>query len=195
MSYSSVDNWPEVKQTSDSPPHKATVEDSLGRLADILSQTKLQDNLSLTEPETFSGDFLHYPVCLKWFETIIEGQTKEVSQRLYYLRWYTSGEPKEASGLLLLDAAEAYKQGKKILADRFSNPFIVADAYRKKINEWPKIPPNDGASLRKFSDFLIHCQTAASTIKYLNVLDDPDENQRMVRKLRHVGGPKIPKNP
>lgn len=38
-------------------------------------------------------------------------------------------------------------------------------------------------SLRKFSDFLIHCQTATNTVKYLKVLDDPDENQRIVRKL------------
>lgn len=173
----------EAKQSSDSP-HKTTVEDPITRLADVLCQRRLQDTLPLPEPEVFSGDFLHYPVWLKSFETIIEGQTKEVSQRLYYLGRYTTGEPKEAiSGLLLLDSAEAYKQAKKILSDRFGNPFVVADAYRKKINEWPKILPNDGASLRKFSDFLIHCQTAAKTIKYLKVLDDPDENQRMVRKL------------
>jgi len=127
---------------------------------------------------------LHYPVWLKSFETIIEGQTEKVSQRLYYLGKYTTGEPKEAiSGLLLLETEEAYKQARKILSDRFGNPFLVADAYRKKINEWPKIPPNDGTSLRKFSDFLIHCQTATNTMKYLKVLDDPDENQRMVRKL------------
>lgn len=31
--------------------------------------------------------------------------------------------------------------------------------------------------------FLIHCKTAANTVKYLKVLDDADENQRMVRKL------------
>lgn len=103
---------------------------------------------------------------------------------MYYLGKYTAGEPKEAiSGLLLLETAEAYKQAKKILSDRFGNPFLIADAYRKKINEWPKIPPNDGISLRKFSDFLIHCHTAMNSVKYLNVLDDPDENQRMVRKL------------
>ena len=170
-------------KTSDSPC-KSTVEDPLTRLADILSQRRLQDTLPLPEPEIFSGDLLHYPEWLKSFETIIEGQTEKVSQRLYYLGKYTTGEPKEAiSGLLLLETEDAYKQARKILSDRFGNPFLVADAYRKKINEWPKIPPNDGTSLRKFSDFLIHCQTATNTMKYLKVLDDPDENQRMVRKL------------
>ena len=172
----------EFVQKSD-PPNTLIVEDSITRLADILSQRRLQDSLPLPEPEVFSGDLLQYPVWLKSFETIIERQTDKVSQRLYYLGKYTAGEPKEAiSGLLLLETAEAYKQAKKILSDRFGHPFLVADAYRKKINEWPKIPPNDGTSLRKFSDFLIHCQTAMDTVRYLDILDDPDENQRIVRK-------------
>ena len=163
---------------------KSTVEDPLTRLADILSQRWLQDSLPLRKPEIFSGDLLHYPVWLKSFETIIEGQTEKVSQRLYYLGKYTTGEPKEViSGFLLLETEDAYKQARKILSDRFGNPFLVADAYRKKINEWPKIPPNDGTSLREFSDFRIHCRTATNTVKYLKVLDDPDENQRMVHKL------------
>ena len=108
-----------------------------------------------------------------------------MSQRLYYLEKYTTGEPMEAiSGFLLLETSDAYKQAKKILSDRYGNPFLVAEAYRKKINEWPKISPNGGTSLCKFSDFLIHCQTAMNTLRYLKVLNDPDENQRMVRKLR-----------
>lgn len=102
---------------------------------------------------------------------------------MYYLGKYTAGEPREAiSGLLLLETSDAYLWAKKILADRFGNPFFVADAYRKKISERLKIPPNDDPSLRRFSDFLIHCQTATRTIKYLKSLDDPEENQKMVGK-------------
>jgi len=106
-----------------------------------------------------------------------------VTQRFYYLGKYTAGEPREAiSGLLLLETSDAYLRAKKILADRFGNPFFVADVYRKKISERPKIPPNHGPSLRRFSDFLILCQTATKTIKYLKSLDDPEENQKMVDK-------------
>ena len=173
----------EVRQTSNSPD-KLTVKDSLSRLANVLSQRRLQDTLPLPEPEIFSGDLLHYPVWLKSFETIIEGQTDEVLQRLYYLGKYTAGEPKEAvSGPLLLETEDAYKKARKILSDWLGNPFLVADACREKINEWPKIPPDDGTSLRKLSDFLTYCQKATSTMKYLNVLNDPDENQRKARKL------------
>ena len=111
-------------KTSDSS-HKSTVEDPLTRLADILSQQQLQDSLLLPEPEIFNCNLLHYPVWLKSFETIIEGQTEKVSQRLYTKGEYTKGEPKEAiSGLLLLETEDEYKQARKILSDRFGNPFL-----------------------------------------------------------------------
>jgi len=65
--------------------------------------------------------------------------------------------------------------------------FLIADAYRKKINEWPRVQPNDGVTLRKYSDFLLHCQAAAKKIHHLKILDDPDENQKMAKKLpRHL---------
>lgn len=89
------------------------------------------------------------------------------------------------SGLLPLDTEEAYTKAKQILASRFGNSFLVSDAYRKKIAEWPKILPNDGPGLRRFSDFLEHCNTAMNKIHLLNVLNDPDENKKMLRKLPH----------
>lgn len=110
--------------------------------------------------------------------------TASAPQRLYYLGKYTAGEAKEAiSGFLTLESAEAYSQARKVLAYRFVNPFLVADAYRKKIKNWPIIPPDDSTSLRKFSDFLLHCQTAMKELKYLNALNEPEENHRILRKL------------
>ena len=64
-----------------------------------------------------------------------------------------------------------------------SDRFLVADSYRKKVNEWPKIPPNDGASLRRFSIFLLCFVTAIKEIKYLKARHDPNENQKMAHKL------------
>ena len=158
--------------------------DALNWLADLLTQRQARELLPLPEPETFRGDLLHYPTWQKSFDTIIEKRTDNSSQHLYYLGKYTTGEAKEAvRSFLSLDSTEAYTEARKILAERYGNAFLVADAYRKRINEWPTIPPNDGLSLRKFSDFLLHCQTATKEIKYLKVLDDPDENKKMLRKL------------
>ena len=75
-----------------------------------LSQGRLQDTLPLPELEIFSGYLLYYPVWLRSFETIIEGQTEKVSQRLHYLGKYMIGETKEViSGFLLLEIENTYK--------------------------------------------------------------------------------------
>ena len=60
---------------------------------------------------------------------------------------------------------------------------VVADSYRKRINEWPQIKYGDGKALRKFSDFLLHCETSMATISYLKILDDAEEHKKILRKL------------
>ena len=175
---------------SDSPtgsvnsPKMTGDENVITKLADVLTQRHDRDSLPRPEPEVFKGDLLRYPMWIKSFETFIERKTKDPSERLYYLSKFTTDEAKEAvSGLLPLDSEEAYIEAKKILKSRFGDPFLVSNAYRRKISEWPRILPKDGPGLRRFSDFLQHCYTAMHSIKYLEVLNDPEENQRMLRKL------------
>ena len=109
-----------------------------------MTKRHAHEQLPLLEPETFNGDLFHYPTWKKSFDTIVERRTDSPSQRLYYLGRYTTGEAKEAiRGLLALDSEHAYREARKILSDRFGNRFLVANAYRKKINEWPKIQPNE----------------------------------------------------
>ena len=130
----------------------------LERLADLMTQRHTCNSLPLPEPEMFHGDVLHYPLWKKSFDTIVVKGTDSPSQRLYYLGRYISGEAKEAvSGLLTLEGEDAYQEARRVLDERYGNPFLVANAYKRKIREWRTIPPNDGTKLRKFSDFLGHC--------------------------------------
>ena len=167
-----------------STPELTGVGKVITKLADLLTQRQDKDSLPRPEPEVFNGDLLRYPLWIKSFETFIERKTKDPSERLYYLGKFTADEAKDSiNGLLPLDSEEAYVEAKRILASRFGNPFLVSNAYRKKINDWPRILPNDGPGLRRFSDFLQHRNTAMHSIKYLGVLNDPEENQRMLKKL------------
>ena len=162
----------------------ATYEDPFSRLADLLVERQDHNKLPCPQPEVFSGDFLQYPIWIKPFETFIDGKTKSSAERLYYLSKFTSGEAKESiCGLLSLNSEEVYVRAKKILVSRFGNAFLVSNAYRKKIESWPKIAPNDSLGLRRFSDFIQHCKTAMNSIQYLNVLNDPEENQKILNKL------------
>ena len=166
-----------------SPPKLTGDENVITKLADVLTQQQDRDSLPCPEPEVFKGDLLRYPMWIKSFETFIERKTKDPSERLYYLSKFTAGKAKEAiSGLLPLDSEEAYIEAKKTLASRFGDPFLVSNAYRRN-SEWPRILLKDGPGLRRFSDFLQHCYTAMHSIKYLEVLNDPEGNQKMLRKL------------
>jgi hypothetical protein len=64
------------------------------------------------------------------------------------------------------------------LRNRFGNKFQVAEAYRKRIK------PGEGKELRKFSDFLNSCLNAMESTRHLAVLDNPEENRSIVRRLQ-----------
>ena len=153
--------------------------ETLERLANLLSQKNSWELLPLPELEIFRGDLIYYPTWQKLFDAIIERETDSNSHRLFYFGKYTAGDDEEAiSGLITLDNSQA----RNILKGRIGNPIVVAEAYRKKVNEWPMIPTNH-LSLRRFCDFIVHCQAAMKEIKYVTVFNDPDENQKMVCKL------------
>ena len=154
-----IDRPSDFVQTSEPNSHPYSMRtreaDSLSRLADLLSERQIKDKLPLPEPEMFRGDLMHFLRWLKSFETIVEGQTKSNSERLFYIGKYTAGEAKEAiSGYLCQDNTEAFQEAKNVPKKRFGNPFLVANSFKKKISDWPKVLFNDGIALRKYSDFL-----------------------------------------
>ncbi len=85
---------------------------------------------------------------------------------------------------MLLDGDDAYEKAKRQLSKRFGNSFAVASAFRKRLDGWPQVPPNDGHGLRKFADLLVQCEKAMQRISSLKVLDEDQENHlKMVSKL------------
>ncbi len=105
-------------------------------------------------------------------------------EKLFYLEKYLSGEAKGiCEGLFLVGTGTAYQQARKLLEERYGAPHIVADAFRDKLDSWPKIQPKDGASLQKLADFLNHCLAVAKTMSALSILDDERENRKLLHKL------------
>ena len=86
-------------------------------------------------------------------------------------------------GFMLLDGDDAYEKAKKQLSKWFGNSFAVASAFRKRLDGWPQVAPSDGLNLRKFADLLVQCEKAMQKISTLKVLDDNQENLKMVSKL------------
>ena len=57
---------------------------------------------------------------------------------------------------------------------------MIANAFRDKLDRWPKIASRDGTAMRKFADFLKQCTTAMG---YMRCLDDDRENRKLLGKL------------
>ena len=75
-----------------------------------------------------------------------------------------------------------------MLKERFGHPYRVPQAYKEKLNSWPAIREGDGASLQQFSDFLVLCEQAMKTLKYMEGLNSEDTLRTVTSKLPSIVG-------
>ncbi|GAB1604462.1 hypothetical protein Ahia01_000727600, partial [Argonauta hians] len=142
------------------------------------------NHLPVLEPEIFSGDPLKYTAWLNTYEALMEQSPVPTPQKLQFLQRYLGGEAKEAVTDPHTKCTEkTYQAAKRILETRFGSKFAISEAYREKLELWPRVQAKDRAGLRRFSDFLNQCQKAAKKIPYLKALDDMREIGRLVNKL------------
>ena len=97
---------------------------------------------------------------------------------------YVGGAAKEClEGFFLYSSPNGYDEARKVLEERFGNDVIVSNAFRDKLEQWPKISNRDNVGLRKYADFLRQCNAAMRSIEGLDILNDRRENQKMLRAL------------
>ncbi len=141
--------------------------------------------LPMPVPSIFSGDPLKYPAWKASFDTLINNRGIPTNERLHYLSSYLSGDAKECvEGYFLLSSGDAYQEALAVLESRFGNSFVLSNAFRDKLEAWPRINARDSASLRKFVDFLRQCDVASHSIPSLKkALDDERGNSQILSKL------------
>lgn len=153
-------------------------------LTKSLTEQLMISRLPPPEPSIFDGDPLKYPGWKSAFSTLIEQKHIPNSEKIHYLRKYLSGPVKDVvANFFLLSTEDAYEDAKALLDQRYGDPFQVACAFRNKLESWPKLAPKDSHSLLKLSDFLKQCLTAMQTIPSLCVLNDCQENRKILSKL------------
>ncbi|KAK0132883.1 hypothetical protein N1851_032005 [Merluccius polli] len=170
-------------QVAPSPEIRRKVDACSAVTADLLQLMRVR----LTEggePTVFSGDPLKFTEWSTSFEALIERRCSNPVDRLFYLQRYIAGEAKSfLEGSFYRKDEEAYQQAWDRLNARYGNSFVVQRAFREKLNTWPRIGGKEFLKLREFSDFLQTCSSAMSHIKGLQVLNDCEENQKMLAKL------------
>ncbi|RXN10419.1 hypothetical protein ROHU_030778 [Labeo rohita] len=165
--------FPEMRNTQESV-------DVVQALVNSLSISRLP----IPEPATFSGDPLKFIDWKLSFLTLIDRKSIPEGEKMFYLKTYLGGEARKAvEGFFYRNSEDAYKGAWKVLEERYGNPFIVQRAFREKLMRWPKIGVNDPVALREFSDFLQGCVEAIPHVKGLTVLNDCEENYKLLKKL------------
>ena len=153
-------------------------------LESLVDKINSKSELPKVSPEKFGGDLFTYPYWKQSFYAIIDDNATTVAQKLVHLSRSTTGEAHEAiKGLLSLNTQDAYDQAMALLERRYGDPFLVAQACKEKIMNWPAIKSGQGRELRKFSDHLQYCLVAMNTIQYMEYLNSQDANSLILTKL------------
>ena len=133
--------------------HSQNVEQVLLELVKSLSDQVNLGRLPAPEPAVFTGDPLKYPGWEIDFTTLIEQRKVPPTEHIHYLKKYLGGAAKDAVGnCFLLASDNAYEEAKKLLHKRFGAAYVVGNAFRDKLEKWPKIGNKDANALQRFSD-------------------------------------------
>lgn len=171
---------PQGANTASHTGHNFHVDDLTRSLAEQVSLGRLPP----PEPSVFYGDPLKYPAWKASFQTLIEQRKIPQFERIHYLRKYVGDSVREViENFLVLSTEDAYEDAKELLEKRYGDPFIIGNAFRDRLERWPKIQSRDNIGLRKFSDFLRQCASAMRTMGTLNSLNDDRENRKLLSKL------------
>ena len=84
---------------------------------------------------------------------------------------------------MVQDPEKAYRHARRILKERFGHTAIISTDFERKLANWPKVGPNDAASIEKFSDFLRQIEIASEHIESLKMLNFPSKIQPLVEKM------------
>ena len=89
-----------------------------------------------------------------------------------------------------MSSPDAYQTAKGILEKRFGHPSVVAEDFRNKLENLPRVGPGDGTALREFADFLRTCELAMQSVEDLETLNKESDNKKLLKILPSWAHPK-----
>ena len=98
---------------------------------------------------------MRYPSWKIAFQTLIEHRSIPAGERLHYLKKYIRGQVKDTvESYFLLPPEDAFGEDKGLPEEQYGNQFVIADAFRDKLENWQRINSRDGTALQRYADFL-----------------------------------------
>lgn len=157
---------------------------SVTQLAQAVQDSIMMNRLPTPEPTVFNGEPIQFIEWRSTFMSLIDRKGISAADKLYYLKRYVTGPASKClEGTFYRNDEEAYKDAWKKLNERYGQAFVIQKAFREKLSNWPKIQSKDAEGLRNFADFINACVLAIPHVKGLQILNDCDENQKLLQKL------------
>ncbi|XP_041820612.1 uncharacterized protein LOC121626271 [Chelmon rostratus] len=173
-----------IQQPTSVPNPALPPQTDVSYLAQAVQDTIAMNRLPMPEPSVFTGDPIQFIEWKASFASLIDRKNISSADKLHYLRRYVGGPAqKTLDGIFYRNDDAAYKDAWNRLNNRYGQPFIIQRAFREKLANWPKIQSKDAEGFRTFADFLHTCQEAMPHVKGLDILNDCEENQKLVQKL------------
>ena len=114
-----------------------TLGDALRELVKSLAEQVSLSQLPPPEPSMFYGNPMRYPSWKIAFQTLIEHRRIPAGERLHYLKKYIGDQVKNTvESYFLLPHEDTFEEAKGLLEERYGNQFVIADAFREKLENW-----------------------------------------------------------
>ena len=129
-------------------------------IAEVLCNLVKQQSAPDVDLDVFDGNPLEYHCFMTLFHELAEKRIEDPRGRLTRLIKYTKGDPKEMiKHCVQQPAAVGYDNAKKLLQQKYGNPYSIMSMYRKEIKTWPQLKNGDGGSFQKFYNFSVKCES------------------------------------
>ena len=156
---------------------------------DVVSQA-INEGFSLPKIEltTFSGNPVEYIQFIRSFEGNIESRTSDPRKILSYLIQFCTGEAKRAIECCrLLDPTHGVLEAKRILRERYGQPFVIAQSLLNQIVTGPEIKSSDQKALFELANDMESCKLTLTELGYVSEINASYNLRRITNRLpRHL---------
>ncbi len=132
--------------------------------------------------DTFDGNPLNYCRFINSFDIMVGDDEIPVGRKLRLLLQYCKGEARAAlEGCeVITDLKAAYSKAREILKRRFGDEYTVAQAFIKKIQDYPKVLEGD---LRNYADTVSGAKETLEQLGYLHEIETQQNLCMIIGKL------------
>ena len=135
------------------------------------------------ETDLFDGNSMDFDYFLAAFKEAVENKVTDPRGRLFSLIKFKKGKANEiAKNYIQLLSVVGFKTAKRLLNERFGDPHIITESYRKEIKQWIEIKVGNADAYKRFQNFLVKCENLEH-LQICKVLNTPHIICMLLSKL------------